>query len=261
MKNLDKILLIDGDLFLFQITSAQEQALPLSEDLVVLAGNPSKCKAMFWDRLHEIQDTLGTDRSVFAFSCPTRRYFRHDILPTYKANRTGSRKPLVYGIMREWVEQEFQGDCYTRHGLEGDDVLGILSTHPTLLGENPKVIVSGDKDMKQVPGEFYHTGDGVLRTITVGEADRAFYKQVLSGDATDGYEGCPGVGPVGATKILDKCATEGGREWDAIVAAYEKAGLNEHVALQQARVARILRAEDYDFKRKEPKLWVPPSDR
>ena len=39
--------------------------------------------------------------------------------------------------------------------------------------------------------------------------------------------------------------------------AFEKKGLTEDDALLQARVARILRASDYDFKKKEPIMWTP----
>ena len=46
--------------------------------------------------------------------------------------------------------------------------------------------------------------------------------------------------------------------WAVVLAAYEKAGLTEADALAQARVARILRASDYDFKQKKVKLWNPP---
>jgi DNA polymerase-1 len=43
-----------------------------------------------------------------------------------------------------------------------------------------------------------------------------------------------------------------------VVAAFESKGLTEEDALVQARVARICRASDYDFKTKEVKLWNPP---
>ena len=39
------------------------------------------------------------------------------------------------------------------------------------------------------------------------------------------------------------------------MAAFEKKGLTESDALVQARVARILRASDYDFAAKKPILW------
>jgi DNA polymerase-1 len=43
--------------------------------------------------------------------------------------------------------------------------------------------------------------------------------------------------------------------WKIVVKAYEKAGMNEQDALQQARVARILRHGEYDKKTGEVKLW------
>jgi DNA polymerase-1 len=43
------------------------------------------------------------------------------------------------------------------------------------------------------------------------------------------------------------------------VEAYAKKNLTADDALVQARVARILRHTDYNFKTKEPILWTPPS--
>ena len=37
-------------------------------------------------------------------------------------------------------------------------------------------------------------------------------------------------------------------------------GLTEADALVNARLARILTADDYDFDKKQPKLWSPASD-
>jgi hypothetical protein len=45
--------------------------------------------------------------------------------------------------------------------------------------------------------------------------------------------------------------------WELIVEAYAKKDLTEADALQQARVARILRFDDYDFNKKKPILWTP----
>ena len=45
----------------------------------------------------------------------------------------------------------------------------------------------------------------------------------------------------------------------ATTLAYVEAGLTDAHALTQARVARILRASDYNFKERTPILWTPPS--
>jgi DNA polymerase-1 len=42
-----------------------------------------------------------------------------------------------------------------------------------------------------------------------------------------------------------------------VTSAYASAGLSEDVALMNARVARICRADDYDFTKKEVILWEP----
>ena len=131
-----------------------------------------------------------------------------------------------------------------------------------------KIIVSVDKDMRTVPSNVYrtsHPDEGVVQ-VTEAEADYYHLFQTLVGDATDGYPGCPGIGPVRATKILSNAVfqnAETGRKggptdfWGAIVAAYDKAGFGEEEALVQARCARILRSSDYDFQNKEPILWNP----
>jgi DNA polymerase I len=177
-------------------------------------------------------------------------------MPTYKQNRKKTRKPITYRPLMEYVHETC--DTYERETMEGDDVLGILATHPTLIpGE--KIIVAIDKDMQTVPGLHLNyekarkTGDYEPFEVTEDQANRFHFTQTLTGDVTDGYPGCPGVGPVKAAKILD--AAE--EPWPAIVAAYEKAGLSEAEALRNARVARICRASDYDFKGKKVILWSP----
>jgi DNA polymerase-1 len=107
--------------------------------------------------------------------------------------------------------------------------------------------------MKQIPGKLVRWPNTDIVEVTEEEADYFHMVQTLTGDATDGYSGCPGVGPVRAEKLIKNMTDP----WTEVVKAYEKAGLSEQDALVQARVARILRASDYDFRRKEVKLWTP----
>ena len=48
--------------------------------------------------------------------------------------------------------------------------------------------------------------------------------------------------------------------WKAVVEAFADKDLSEEEALINARLARILTVDDYDFKKKRPKLWSPSSD-
>ena len=78
------------------------------------------------------------------------------------------------------------------------------------------------------------------------------YTQTLTGDVTDGYAGCPKIGPKTAEKILGSHPT-----WNAVVQAYQKENLTADYALTQARLARILRASDWDEEKQQVKLWEP----
>jgi hypothetical protein len=85
------------------------------------------------------------------------------------------------------------------------------------------------------------------------QADRYHLIQTLTGDVTDGYSGCPGIGPVKAELL---CATAAPQSLVAVRCdAFKKAKLTEADALLQARLARILRNTEWDFDKSEVKLW------
>jgi DNA polymerase-1 len=111
--------------------------------------------------------------------------------------------------------------------------------------------------MRSFPCKLYNWSHPELgvQDISSAEADLMFFTQILTGDTVDGYPGCPGVGPVKAAKLLDGVQRE--TAWDTIRGAYAKKGISEEDALVQARCARILRAEDYDFANKKIILWTP----
>ena len=135
--------------------------------------------------------------------------------------------------------------------LEGDDVLGLLAGDSKIKGGT--IIVSIDKDLKTIPGFHYNPmrrEEGVIE-VTMAQANYNHLLQTLTGDAVDGYSGCPGIGPKKAEKVLENPS------WESVVSAYNKAGIEEEDALIQARVARILRYGEYDKVKKEPILWNP----
>lgn len=248
-----RTILLDGDLYLFKTCAALERPVRFSDDLVVLTSNPEDCMDQFDRVVDGFVRATEADDVVLCFSAPGRHYFRHDILPTYKQNRTGTRKPLALSAVTEAVKASYR--CFDRPGLEGDDVMGILSTNNSII-KGEKVIVSDDKDMKTIPGLLWR-GNEVIE-INEETANRNHMLQTLVGDASDGYTGCPTVGPVGAQKILGT-AVGYAALWEKVVAAFDKKGFSEEYALVQARVARILRSSDYDYELKKAILWNPPS--
>lgn len=253
-------LLVDGDIVAYEASSAIEQEINWGDDLWTLHSNLDDAKRLVENRLLGWQELFGAE-IVIAFSDSAN--FRKDIYPAYKGNRKDKRKPLAYKPLKEWMEGVWES--YQRPGLEGDDVLGILSTHPKAI-PGQKIIVSIDKDMKTIPGYVWNPDkDEQPVFIDEHEADYWFFYQTLTGDTTDGYPGLPGCGPKGAEQVLLKADTStrlaeislSSWRWQHVVGAYEKKGLTEADTLVQARCARILRHTDYDYTKKEVKLWSP----
>lgn len=246
-----RIALIDADVTTFTSSVVAERAIDWGDGIWTLHSDENEGQRIFRESIQRIKTRVEADKVILAFSDSTN--WRKEVLPTYKANRTNTRQPMIRASLKEWAMGEYE--CVTYPTLEGDDVLGILATKPQRKKvKDSFIICTIDKDLKTIPGCHYSINDDRLFEVTEEEADRWHLTQALTGDATDNYMGCPGVGPVAAAKILEKDCS-----WAAVVAAYAKKGFGEEEALVQARVARICRAEDYDFKKQQVILWTPNS--
>lgn len=247
---MSRVLLIDGGWLAFTAAAGAERPFDWGDGLWTLHADLNAAKARIERTVEELVADLKADQVAIAVSCPAADNFRLAISPDYKANYRKARLPIILRPLQEFVLETYGG--WSRPRLEADDVLGILATHDKSFPGMEKIIVGVDKDLRSIPGTQYHPATQERSEVSLQEADRAHLYQTLVGDTADNYPGCPGVGPVAAERIL----SEGGG-WPEVVAAYEKKGLTEADALVQARLARILRAEDYDFKNKEPILWTP----
>lgn len=248
-------LLIDADIVAFKIASTAQRTFKFEDDET---GEVTECTQVDeWEevapRLDELMQEYLTktkaDDLIICLSCPTEEGWRIGIYPEYKANRDYSKRPVYLSACKDYLAEHYRS--YRKPTMEADDIMGILSTHPKLV-PGKRIIVSEDKDLQTIPGWLWNPAkDTKPRLIAEEQADYFHLYQTLIGDTTDGYKGCPGIGPVKAEAILK----EGG--WEAVVAAYERKGLKVDDALLQARVARICRATDYDFKKQEVILWNP----
>jgi DNA polymerase-1 len=238
-------LLIDGDLYLYRATTSIEEECDWGNDIWSLYTDVAAAKRLFISMINGFKEKLNVDDVVVTFS--GRNNFRRGVDPTYKASRKKTRKPVGYAAMVTWALEEFNSVLVDE--LEADDVMGILGSIP----ETKAIIVSDDKDMKSIPAKLYRPQSDERLDTSLSEADRYFLTQTLSGDVTDGYSGCPKVGPKTAEKILGARPT-----WGAVVAAYQKQELTEDYALTQARLARILRHGDWDDEKQSVILWEPP---
>lgn len=245
-----EILLIDGDQYLHRACAATERETKWDEENHILLSNETEALDTVNQSLKKITDHFGHTDLVLCFSGYEQPNFRLKVDPTYKASRVDVRKPMCFWDVRRTLMDTYKSVVFP--GLEADDVMGILATKP---GRDDKIIVSRDKDMHTIPGKLW---DGAkFYNVTEDEADYFHMYQTLTGDASDGYKGCPGIGPKKAEKILEPDMQEGKGFWHYVVEAYVKAGLTEADALVQARLARILRWSDWDSKKKEPILWQP----
>lgn len=287
-----RTLLIDGDILAYQVAAMVETPLPWDDEgeLWTTHWYPREGYDRMDTQLQKLEKELDADEIVITLS--DKENFRKEIYPEYKSNRKNQRKPFPLPQMKEYLEENYK--TYIRPTLEADDVMGILSTHPTLI-KGEKIIVSIDKDMQTIPGkllnlnkakELLNAGEissmeEAIVTVTTEDADTYHLLQTLSGDTTDGYPGCPGIGGGKAQDILNNPVTslpyeheftrgprkgqtelrykegEPCSQWEAVRDQFIKAGLNEAEALVQARVARILRHTDYDFKKKRVIKWKP----
>lgn len=259
-----RTVIIDGDILIYKIPDDALNCVTVQSDetenaiyRIIEVGSKKRIEKYLINKIKQIAERTKSAKAVVCLSSISN--FRKKLLPEYKGNRK-TIKPLQYEYVRNFLHENYM--CFEREGLEADDLIGIIATHYGRLKNIPegeRVIWSMDKDFKTIPGTFYkEKADGSLKkyVISYNEADYNMLYQTLIGDSTDGYCGCPNIGDKKARKILGEIDNfEMNSAWQNVVSAYEKQGLTEDEALVQARCARILRAEDYDFKTKEIKLW------
>jgi len=238
------MLLIDSDFLAYKAAQACEIGIDFGEDVIIAQSQFSEVLKVFHNELNKVTKAMMEDDFILYFS--STQNFRKKIYPDYKGHRM-KRKPLGYKRLVNYCRENHNFKLI--EGLEADDTIGIEATrHP----DPSNIIVSPDKDMRQIPSVLWNMTDDVVE-ITEQEGDRWHLIQSLSGDPTDGYSGCPGIGVKRATELLNKNENQ----WEAVCKAYRDRGLSDDDALLNARLAKILRNENYDHDRNQPILWNP----
>ena len=238
-------LLIDADYIVYKNCAAAETELDFGEDVILVTSNFSDAYNATTKELTKLKDEFGSFPDIKLFFSDTKN-FRKKIAPSYKGHRN-RKKPCGYKRVINKLKTEF--DVVIMPTLEADDAMGIYATqYPG------NVIVSPDKDMKQIPGTLYNLDEKFTITSDSGRAWHLI--QCLSGDQTDGYSGVPGIGVKRAQTLFEK----EGYSWKTVVKAFKDKGLNEYDAIMNARLAKILTIDDYDTEKQEPILWTPSPD-
>lgn len=243
--------LVDAELYLRRHAAVAEYEIEWAPDDWTYVCRLGEAKARFQDFLASVRDALPDHELHLCLG--TAASFRYSLFSPYKANRKASRKPAGYSQLIQWVSAagEVRGwNIAMLAEVEADDVMGILY-------RPGDVIVSEDKDLLGIPG--LHLRGTEFVEISRHQADLNVFSQALIGDTTDNYPGCPRIGKVTAEGILAG-QPDAAAMWAAALKAFERAGLTRKDAITQVRLARILRAGEYDVDRELPILWSPPDD-
>ena len=231
-------LLIDADYIVYKNCAAAEYDIDWGDDVIMVGSKFSDAYNGVIRDLDRIKGEFFDSELILFFSDSVN--FRKRVDPDYKGHRN-RKKPCGYRRVIHKLHEEYE--VVRMPELEADDAIGIYAT-----SNDDCVIVSPDKDMKQIPGRLYNMDE----TFTIESQDgwEWFLIQTLAGDSTDGYSGAPGFG----IKTSQKFFTEFGYTWNSVVKAFKQKGLTEADALRNARLAKILTADDYD---NGPILFTP----
>ena len=238
-------LLIDADFIVYKSCAAAETEVDFGRDVILVTSNFSDAYGATKREITKLENKFGAFTSVILFFSDSKN-FRKKILEDYKGHRN-RKKPCGYKRVINKLKKEYK--VIIMPTLEADDSMGVYATqHPG------NMICSPDKDMRQIPGQLYNMDETTLITEEAGAKWHLI--QSMAGDQTDGYSGVPGIGVKRAETIFK----DQGYTWETVLKTFEEKGLSEFDALTNARLARILTVNDYDFSTKQPIPWTPSSD-
>jgi len=170
--------------------------------------------------------------------------FRYDVFPNYKQTPSRIKAREDNTIVEELysiIEERDEGIFIPSDGMEADDAVRIKANE---IEDSDYTIVTIDKDLQCIHGEFFNPRTEEVFHVSKDEANKHYYKQLLTGDSTDNIRGLPRVGPVTATKWLSETTDYK----DLVLSKYEEKfeGAYEDVITFVGSLIHILRKEhDY----------------
>ena len=172
----------------------------------------------FLTMLERIKADTNPDRVAIAFDLKAKT-FRHKAYALYKANRKGMPEELHMQL--EPLKDLLCALGYkivTCEGYEADDILGTLAKETEKSG-NECVIATGDRDSlqlvsdkvsvrlaKNLNGTMMYTPQIVKEEYGVTPSELIEIK-AIQGDSSDNIPGVAGIGPKGATELIQKYKT------------------------------------------------------
>ena len=202
------IYLIDGSSYI-------HRAYHAIKNLSNSKGLPTNAILGFTKMLLKLLDDKSPEYIAIAFDLkgPT---FRHKMFKDYKSRRPPMPEDMV--VQLPYIKNVVAGlniKILEKEGYEADDLIGTVATLSEKQGFNV-VIVSGDKDFKQLVSENTIIWDSMNERITDYKKIRSDYgiepEQIievmaLSGDKVDDIPGIPGVGEKTGMKLIQQFQT------------------------------------------------------
>lgn len=241
----DHVLLIDGSSFLWRAFYGAAAVTRRSDRHSV--GAISGFCWMMWGLLYETPALTAASHRAVIFDAG-RKNWRHDILPSYKGNRSAPPDDIV----RQFAP--VRAACAALSiaavelpGYEADDLIATY-TRKALAAGAGVTIATGDKDMAQLVSD----ADGVClydarksRTMRDRDVMECFGVPpagvldllALAGDAVDNIPGVPGIGAKRAAELVSRHGTV-----EDIIAAGSAHGEKQAAKVaSHAKAARISR--------------------
>jgi|TARA_R110000744_G_scaffold2627_3_gene10469 5'-3' exonuclease len=134
--------------------------------------------------------------------------FRKILDTNYKANRKSSGMPSILTELHDYVTETY--NSVSKYSLETDDLVAAYWKNIAEEdGRDTVIIVSIDKDYKQLPALIYnyHYKHRCVYDIEPVEALYNFYEQMIIGDSIDNVNYCRGYGKKYAEKLLKDCTS------------------------------------------------------
>lgn len=203
-----KLLVVDGN-------SILNRAFYGIKPLTTKDGQFTNAIYGFLTMFERMKSDVKPDAVAIAFDLKAKT-FRHKAYDLYKANRKGMPEELHMQMapLKELLT-DLGYQLVTCEGYEADDILGTLSKTCADTG-NTCVIATGDRDSlqlvndsvsvrlsKNLNGTMLYTPDVVKEEYGV-EPKKLIEIKAIQGDSSDNIPGVAGIGPKGATELIQK---------------------------------------------------------
>ncbi|NPA94489.1 MAG: DNA polymerase I [Thermodesulfobacteria bacterium] len=199
------IYVVDGSSYLYRAYFSTHREFTSS------AGLPTRAIYVMTNMMLKILREKDPEYILVAWDAkgPT---FRHELYEDYKANRPPMPEDLSIQVpyIREVIDALGIPQMEIS-GFEADDIMAAVAKKMGEQQHHRVILVTGDKDMRQLVSEHVVLWDPMKDKITDLEAFRGEFGiepaqypdvQALSGDSSDNIPGVPGVGPKTALKLI-----------------------------------------------------------